>query len=124
MTSSNYNSSDDENKIMYYEEENDDSIQSSTKANFNNIKNFSTDDLIYRILLISLERLEEYLDDLTKETNILKIIYLELSEEEKDNFFKKIYSIQVSMQLIFQETFLRRRFLKFSKIKFKLFKSL
>ena len=111
---------DEVNYIWNYDEINE-SLQSSTKNNSHNVKNFSTDDLIYKILLISLEKLEEFSEHLTMEFDLLKNIYLELSEEEKNKYFKKIHSIEVSLQLISQEMFLRRRFLKFAKIKFKLF---
>ena len=111
----------DEKNIFKSYNEKDDSMLFSTKANSIDRKNFSTDDLIYRILLISLEKLEEISEFLSNESYLLKNLYLELSEEEKDNFFKKILSIEVSLQLISQETLLRKRFLKYSKIKFKLF---
>jgi Mg2+ and Co2+ transporter CorA len=105
--------------IILYDRHHDNSFLSSTNENSDNKRNFSTDDLIYNILLISLEKLEEFCDYLTRESEMLKNIYLELSQDEKDNFFKKIHSIEVSLQLLSQETFLRRKFLKFANIKFK-----
>jgi hypothetical protein len=86
--------------------------------------NFSTDDLIYWILTLSLEKLEEVAESLSKEADSLKGIYLELSENERKDFFRRIHTMEVSLQLIYQETIIKKKFLKYSKNQFKQYNKL
>jgi Mg2+ and Co2+ transporter CorA len=86
--------------------------------------NFSTDELIYHLLIFSLEKLEEYTESLVKETDSLKGIYLELSEKERKDFFRRIHSLEVSMHIIFKETIIKKKFFKNAKSQFKNFNKL
>jgi len=70
--------------------------------------NFSTDELIYHLLIYSLEKLEEFTDSLVNEADSLKGIYLELSEKERKDFFRRIHSLEVSMHIIFKETIIKK----------------
>lgn len=86
--------------------------------------NFSTDELIYYLFIFSLERLEEFTESLLKETDSLKGIYLELSEKERKDFFKRIHYMEVSMHIIFQETKIKKKFFKYSKNQFRSYNKL
>jgi Mg2+ and Co2+ transporter CorA len=88
------------------------------------LNNFSTDDLIYHLLVMSLDRLEEFADSLIKEAESLKGIYLELSEKERKDFFRRIHNMEISLQLIFSETIIKKKFLKHSKAQFKIYNKL
>jgi len=46
--------------------------------------------LIYYLIFFSIEKLEKYTESLVKEENSLKGIYLELSEKERKEHFKRI----------------------------------
>lgn len=83
------------------------------------ISNFSTDDLIYWLLISSLTKLEEYSNSLILEANSLREIYLELSENERNDFFRRIHSVEISMQIVYQEILNKKKFLKFAKQQFK-----
>ena len=92
--------------------------------NERNANNFSTDDLIYWLLTFSLEKLEEFAESLVKEAESLKGLYLELSENERKDFFRRIHTTEVSLQLICQETLIKKKFLKYSKAQFKVYNKL
>ena len=79
---------------------------------------FSTDHLIYWLLIFSLDNLEDFSISLNKEADCLQIIYGELSEAERKDFFLRVHNTEVSMQLISQETTLKRHFLKSARIQF------
>ena len=79
---------------------------------------FSTDQLIYWLLIFSLDNLEEFSQSLDREADCLKGMYLELSEAERKDFFLRVHNTEVSMQLISQETTLKKQFLKSAKIQF------
>jgi Mg2+ and Co2+ transporter CorA len=95
--------------------------KSSTKI-FNS--NFSTDDLIYYLLSFSLVKLEEFASSLVKEAESLKGIYLELSEKERKDFFRRIHNMEIALQVIYQETIIKKKFLKYSKAQFKVYNKL
>jgi Mg2+ and Co2+ transporter CorA len=86
--------------------------------------NFSTDELIYYLFIVSLEKLEEFTESLVKEVDSLKGIYLELSEKERKDFFKRIHSLEVSMHIIHQETKIKMKFFKFAKNQFRSYNKL
>ncbi len=86
--------------------------------------NFSTDDLIYYLLVMSLDKLEEFAESLVKEAESLKGIYLELSEKERKDFFRRIHNMEISLQLIYGETVIKKKFLKYSKAQFKVYNKL
>jgi Mg2+ and Co2+ transporter CorA len=88
------------------------------------LSNFSTDDLIYHLLVMSLDRLEDFADSLIKESESLKGIYLELSEKERKDFFRRIHNMEISLQLIYSETIIKKKFLKHSKAQFKIYNKL
>lgn len=86
--------------------------------------NFSTDQLIYYLFVFSLEKLEEFTESLVKETDSLKGIYLELSEKERKDFFRRIHCMEVSMHIIFQEAKIKKKFFKFAKNQFRVYNKL
>ncbi len=88
------------------------------------LSNFSTDDLIYHLLVMSLDRLEDFADSLIKESESLKGMYLELSEKERKDFFRRIHNMEISLQLIYSETLIKKKFLKHSKAQFKIYNKL
>jgi len=96
----------------------------SQKSNNHKRINFSTDELIYYLFVFSLEKLEEFTESLIKETDSLKGIYLELSEKERKDFFRRIHSMEVSMHIIFQETKVKKKFFKYAKNQFRTFNKL
>lgn len=81
--------------------------------------NFSTDDLIYWLLITSLEKLEQYGKNLILEANTLKGLYFKITEDERIGFFKRIHSLEISTQVIYQEVIIKKKFLKNSKSQFK-----
>lgn len=83
------------------------------------VTNFSTDDLIYWILINSLEKLETFSNCLVEEANILKDMYIRISENERSDFFRRIHALEISTQVIFQEVIIKKKFLKYSKSQFK-----
>lgn len=87
-------------------------------------KNFSTDELIYYLFIYSLEKLEEFTESLVKEADSLKGIYLELSEKERKDFFRRIHSMEVSMHIIHQETKMKQKFFKYAKNQFRTYNKL
>jgi len=95
-----------------------------TNLTFTKKINFSTDELIYHLLLFSIEKLEEYTESLVKEADSLKGIYLELSEKERKDFFKRIHSLEVSMHIIFKETIIKKKFFENAQSQFKIFNKL
>lgn len=86
--------------------------------------NFSTDELIYYLFVFSLEKLEEFTESLVKEADSLKGIYLELSEKERKDFFRRIHSMEVSMHIIHQETKIKKKFFKYAKNQFRTYNKL
>lgn len=94
------------------------------KQKLKKVDHFSTDDLIYWLLVLSLEKLEEFSQYLVNEAESLKGIYLELSENERKDFFRRIHSMEVSMQLIYQEILIKKKFLKYSKAQFSVYNKL
>lgn len=79
---------------------------------------FSTDHLIYWLLIFSLDNLEDFSSSLDKEADSLQGMYGELSEAERRDFFLRVHNTEVSLQLISQETTLKKHFLKSSKVQF------
>lgn len=90
-----------------------------TLKEFLTVSNFSTDDLIYWILINSLEKLEAFGNNLVEEAYLLKDMYMKISEDERSDFFRRIHSLEISTQVIFQEVVIKKKFLKYSKSQFK-----
>jgi Mg2+ and Co2+ transporter CorA len=90
-----------------------------TLKEYLNVSNFSTDDLIYWILINSLEKLEAFGNNLVEEAYLLKDMYMKISEDERSDFFRRIHSLEISTQVIFQEVVIKKKFLKYSKSQFK-----
>jgi hypothetical protein len=82
------------------------------------------DDLIYWLLILSLEKLEEFSELLVREAESLKGIYLELSEHERKDFFRRIHSVEVAKQIINQEIITKKKFLKYAKAQFRVYHKL
>lgn len=97
-------------------------IPQNSNKNLNS--NFSTDDLIYYLLSFSIVKLEEFANSLVKESESLKGIYLELSEKERKDFFRRIHNMEIALQVIYQETIIKKKFLKYSKSQFKVYNKL
>lgn len=108
--------------------ENDDRSQNSNKSIYGSeyytVTNFCTDDLIYWLLINSLEKLEIFGNELISEANNLKGLYLILQDNERTSFFKRIHTMEISTQVIFQEVVIKKKFLKYSKAQFKNFNKL
>jgi len=100
------------------------SKQAKKSSGQNKRKNFSTDELIYYLFVFSLEKLEEFTESLIKEADSLKGIYLELSEKERKDFFRRIHSMEVSMHIIHQETKMKKKFFKYAKKQFRTYNKL
>ena len=56
-------------------------------------------------------KLEEFANSLVKESESLKGIYLELSEKERKDFFRRIHNMEIALQVIYQETIIKKKFL-------------
>jgi hypothetical protein len=85
---------------------------------------FSIDELIYILMIFSLEKLECYTEFIVKETDTLKGIYLELSEKEREDFFRRIHRLEISMYIITKEISIKKKFFNMSKTNFKKFKKI
>ena len=65
-----------------------------------------------------MDNLEDFSQRLDTEADDLQDMYLVLSDEKRTDFFLRVHNTEVSMQLIAQETILKKHFLKLAKIRF------
>lgn len=118
------NTEDKKVKLQLQQKKSMDSNKSLLGSEYLQITNFCTDDLIYWLLINSLEKLEIFGNELIIEANKLKGLYLILEDQERSSFFKRIHVMEISTQVIFQEVVIKKKFLKYSKSQFKNFNKL
>ena len=80
---------------------------------FKKEKEFYTDKLIYCLLIVSLEKLENFSDLVTKELSNLYDLYLKLPLKERKAFYKRLHLTEVAIQMIHREIRMKRKFIDF-----------
>jgi Mg2+ and Co2+ transporter CorA len=90
---------------------------SATSSNFLNLrtKKFATDGLLFYLINITLEKLKKFSQELFEDAKTLKEIYLEISEKERKDFYRRLECTEIFIVLIRNETFSKRNFIEFVK---------
>ena len=83
------------------------------KLVFNKEKCFYTDKLIYWLLVLSLEKLEDFSTQVTLELSNLYELYMKLPLKERKAFYRRLHLAEVAIQIIHGETKMKKKFIKF-----------
>ncbi len=86
---------------------------SMIRAKSMNEKKFFSDKLIYWLLVSSLEKLEDFSDQVTKELTNLYQLYLDLPLKERKPFYKRLHSTEMDIEMIHEETKMKKKFIHF-----------
>lgn len=63
-------------------------------------RNFSTDELIYWVMMLSTEKIEGALELITNESNTLKRMYQKISDLERSDFFRRLHGLESAYQVL------------------------
>lgn len=90
---------------------------SATSSNFLTLRNkkFTVDGLLYYLINITMDKLKTYSQDIFQDAKTLKEIYLEISENERKDFYRRLECTEIYIILIRNETFSKRNFIEFVK---------
>ena len=81
-------------------------------------RNFSTDQLVYWILLLSMEKIEYAIKIVKEESNALKRMYMTISVNERKDFFRRLHTLETSVQMLNLETYGKHKMLKNCRVQF------
>ena len=85
---------------------------------------FDIDMLIFYILEISNDKMQEAVNKLQNEAESIRSIYLNVSPKERKDFFNRVQSLEMTLKLMEKETFMKLSFQKKAKSKFERMKVL
>ena len=79
------------------------------------IGEYSIEGLIYHLINITLEKLKTFVLELAEDSKSLNIIYMEISENERNDFHRRIENTEIFILLMMNETYSKKNLIEYIK---------